>query len=71
MGGIDWIVEGLRLIMATGNRLIEYEVPGFIEQAELNLPSNGTRVAWDALRERCVVTFRGENMVRIYQRHQP
>jgi YVTN family beta-propeller protein len=66
-GGIAWVTEGSRLVLATGTTLTEFATPAYTKLTETTLPSGPARVAYDPVREYYLVTFKGENLVRIYR----
>ncbi|MFC1629093.1 YncE family protein [Gemmatimonadota bacterium] len=66
-GGIAWVTEGARLVMATGGTLTEYSTPAYTRLTKTDLPTNPARVAYDPVRGYYVITFIYEDMVRVYQ----
>jgi DNA-binding beta-propeller fold protein YncE len=66
-GGIEWVALGSRLVLATGTHLVEYSVPDFTKQVDLDLGTSAARVAYDATRQRYVVSIRGQDVVRVYR----
>jgi len=66
-GGIAWVTEGAQVVLATGNTLTEFSTPDYTKLTQTTLPANPVRVAYDATREYYLVTFRYEDMVRVYQ----
>ena len=66
-GGLAWVTEGSRLVVATGSTLVEFSTPDYVKLTQTALPSNPARVAYDAVRGYYVVTFMNTDMVRVYQ----
>jgi len=66
-GGLAWVTEGSRLVVATGSTLVEFSTPDYTKLTQTALPSNPARVAYDAVRGYYVVTFMNTDMVRVYQ----
>jgi len=66
-GGIEWVSVGSRLVLATGTHLVEYSVPDLTVQVDLDLGVSAARVAYDAARQRYVVSIKDQDVVRIYR----
>ncbi|MFO7767637.1 MAG: hypothetical protein R6W82_01560 [bacterium] len=69
-GGMTWVTEGSSMAVVSGTWLIEFSTPDYQRLHAMDLESEGTRVAYDPVRSRFLVTFEDEDVVRVYTRAQ-